>query len=82
MANLTTAKLPLPRSLPVVVGVRVMARAQARALVRAAALAELVVLLHLALLEETHGAEARGPVEGTRALAALPGQVDGRSVEG
>ena len=41
------------------VGVRVMARAQARALVRAAALAELVVLLHLALLEETHGAEAR-----------------------
>ena len=39
------------------VGVRVEARARARARVRAAVLAELVVLLHLALLEETHGAE-------------------------
>ena len=54
---MTTAKLPLPRSLPVMVGVRVAARARARARVRAAVLAELVVLLHLALLEETHGAE-------------------------
>ena len=54
---MTTAKLPLPRSLPVMVGVRVSARARARARVRAVVLAELVVLLHLALLEETHGAE-------------------------